>query len=157
EVNRILASYLPGPVDVHEEVRKAFEKSPVSHRSDAFTADFRMTKRSLCELVRASQVEILLGSGSLANDAVGGQISLLPQPGLILTNGEFGDRLLDHASRLGLQFEVLGAGWGEPFDYRVIRRRLERGAPVHWLWAVHCETSTGILNDLDALKKICAT
>src|SRR5437867_10546601 len=25
EVNRILASYLPGPVDVHEEVRKAFE------------------------------------------------------------------------------------------------------------------------------------
>jgi aspartate aminotransferase-like enzyme len=27
---------------------------------------------------------------------------------------------------------------------------------VHWLWAAHCETSTGILNDLHALKTICA-
>src|SRR5204862_935579 len=71
EVNRILASYLPGPVDVHEEVRKAFEKGPVSHRSNAFTSDFRSTQRLLCDLAQASQVEILLGSGSLANDAVG--------------------------------------------------------------------------------------
>src|SRR5438552_6151773 len=77
EVNRILASYLPGPVDVHAEVRKAFEKGPVSHRSDAFAAEFRATRRLLCELAGAREVEILLGSGSLANDAVGSQISLL--------------------------------------------------------------------------------
>jgi aspartate aminotransferase-like enzyme len=24
-----------------------------------------------------------------------------------------------------------------------------------WLWAVHCETSTGVLNDLPALKRLC--
>src|SRR4051812_12911472 len=77
EVDRKMCSYLPGRVDVHDEDRKAFEKGPVSHRSDAFTAEFRKTKRLLCELVQASQVEILLGSGSLANDAVGAQISLL--------------------------------------------------------------------------------
>src|SRR6185503_17021799 len=40
-VERILASYLPGPVEVHEEVRKDFERGPVSHRSDTFTGDFR--------------------------------------------------------------------------------------------------------------------
>src|SRR6059058_5807569 len=44
EVNKILASYLPGPVDVHEEVRRAFEQSPISHRSDVFSAQFRSTK-----------------------------------------------------------------------------------------------------------------
>jgi len=156
EVNRIMASYLPGPVDVHAEVRKAFEKGPVSHRSDAFTAEFRTTKRFLCELVQASQVEILLGSGSLANDAVGAQISLLSQPGLVLSNGEFGDRLIDNASRLGLEFTTVAMSWGEPFDYRALRRTIARGAPVHWLWVAHCETSTGILNDLDTLKAICA-
>src|SRR6185503_15682558 len=32
-VERILANYLPGPVEVHEEVRKDFERGPVSHRS----------------------------------------------------------------------------------------------------------------------------
>src|SRR5439155_24262000 len=47
-VERLLASYLPGPVDVHEDVRTAFQRGPVSHRSEAFLADFCTTKRLLC-------------------------------------------------------------------------------------------------------------
>ena len=155
-VERILASYLPGPVGVHEEVRQAFERGPVSHRSESFMADFRATKRLLCELTGARQVEILLGSGSLANDAVCAQLSLLRQPGLILSNGEFGDRLIDHARRQGLAFDVCQIGWGEPLDYAEIRRCLEVNRDIRWLWAVHCETSTGILNELGTLKAICA-
>src|SRR6185503_10404489 len=49
-VDRIFTNFLPGPVDVHEEVRKAFERGPVSHRSDAFMADFNATRKLLCEL-----------------------------------------------------------------------------------------------------------
>lgn len=116
-VEKILACYLPGPVDVHLEVCKAFARGPVSHRSDGFMADFRATRRMLCELTRAKSVEILLGSGSLANDAICAQLSLLKQPGLIVSNGEFGDRLIDHATRQGLEFEVYQIGWGDPLDY----------------------------------------
>jgi len=155
-VEKILACYLPGPVDVHEEVRKAFERGPVSHRSESFMADFRATKRLLCELTRAKNVEILLGSGSLANDAICAQISLWKQPGLILSNGEFGDRLLDHATRQGLEFEVYQIGWGEPFDYAEIHRRLDQNPKLRWLWATHCETATGILNELPTLQQFCA-
>jgi aspartate aminotransferase-like enzyme len=153
-VDKILSSYLPGPVDVHGEVRKAFEKGPVSHRSDLFMADFQLTRRSLCELTRAARVEILLGSGSLANDALCAQLSLLGEPGLIVSNGEFGDRLIDHSSRQRLSFEVYQAGWGEPLDYSEIRRRLEANPALRWIWATHCETSTGILNDLSELQAI---
>lgn len=153
-VEKILACYLPGPVDVHEEVRKAFERGPVSHRSDGFMADFRATRRMLCDLTKARNVEILLGSGSLANDAICAQLSLLKQPGLILSNGEFGDRLLDHATRQGLEFEVYQIGWGDPLDYAEIRRRLDANPKLRWVWTPHCETSTGILNDLDTLKQI---
>ncbi len=156
EVNRILTNYLPGPVDVHEEVRKAFEQPPVSHRSDIFIADFKMAKRFLCELAGAKSVEILLGSGSLANDAVAGQITLLRKPGLILSNGEFGDRLIDHASRLGLDFRVMQAPWGQPFDYATIRSQLQGSPELDWIWTTHCETSTGMLNELSVLKEICA-
>src|SRR5687767_1954300 len=150
-VERILVNYLPGPVEVHEEVRKAFERGPVSHRSDAFAGEFKATKKLLCDLTCAAKVEILLGSGSLANDAIGAQISLLGTRGLVLSNGEFGDRLIDHATRLGLQFDVYEMEWGEPFDYAEIRRRI---AGQSWIWAAHCETSTGILNDLAELKRI---
>jgi aspartate aminotransferase-like enzyme len=155
-VEKILACYLPGPVDVHQEVRKAFESGPVSHRSDGFMADFRATKRMLCELTKAKNVEILLGSGSLANDAVCAQLTLLNAPGLILSNGEFGDRLIDHATRQGLQFELYQIGWGDPFDYAEIRHRLEQNPALRWMWTPHCETSTGILNELDTLKRLCA-
>lgn len=152
-VEKILASYLPGPVEVHEDVRKAFERGPVSHRSDAFTGEFKATKKLLCDLTSAAKVEILLGSGSLANDAIGAQISLLGTRGFVLSNGEFGDRLIDHATRLGLQFDVYQMEWGEPFDYAEIRRRIAE-RPVGWMWGTHCETSTGILNDLAELKRI---
>lgn len=155
-VQRLLANYLPGPVDVHEEVRRAFERGPISHRSERFSADFHATKRLLCELTGAKYVEILLGSGSLANDAVGGQIKLLAAPGLILSNGEFGERLVDHATRLGLQFQVYRKDWGQPFDYAELEGWVRGLAPLAWIWAVHCETSTGVLNDLPALKRLAA-
>jgi aspartate aminotransferase-like enzyme len=153
-VERILASYLPGPVDVHQEVRKAFANEPVSHRSEIFMGDFKATKRLLCELTGARAVEILMGSGSLANDAAGGQLTLLEAPGLILSNGEFGDRLVDHAARLQLPFELYQIGWGEPFDLSEVERRLKANRALRWIWAAHCETSTGILNDLAALERI---
>lgn len=147
---------LPGPVSVRPEVRQAFNTDPISHRGETFLADFQETKRRLCRLVNARRVEILLGSGSLANDAIAAQLSLQRGRGLILSNGEFGNRLLDHASRLGLSFEGLLADWGQPFERDAITQMLDRHPDIAWLWAVHCETSTGVLNDLAMLKEICA-
>ena len=77
-------------------------------------------------------------------------------PGLILTNGEFGERLADHARRMGLSFDTLEYAWGKPFDLAALERKLKRKARSGWLWCAHCETSTGMLNDLDALKALCA-
>jgi aspartate aminotransferase-like enzyme len=116
--------------------------------------DFRATRRLLCELTGARNVEVMMGSGSLANDAVCGQLALLDAPGLILSNGEFGDRLVDHASRQRLSFEVYQIGWGEPFDLAEVRRRLDANPQLRWVWATHCETSTGILNDVAALQQL---
>lgn len=147
---------LPGPVGMKPEVRRAFGAIPVSHRAEAFVKDFQHTKRLLCDLLGARQVEIFLGSGTLANDVIAGQLSLKLCRGLILTNGEFGNRLLDHASRFGLSFEVLHEAWGEVFQPEDIRRILDRHPGIEWLWAVHCETSTGILNDVIVLQEICS-
>src|SRR5215475_13016735 len=43
-------NFLPGPVAVGREVRRAFEQAPESHRSDAFKKDFETTKGLVCEL-----------------------------------------------------------------------------------------------------------
>ena len=154
--NGLPVSFLPGPVEVASEVRAAFDAVPMSHRALAFQGSFNSTKRHLRELTGARQVEILLGSGSLANDVVAGQLSLLDQPGLILSNGEFGKRLIDHATRFGLEFDAFELPWGEPFNADELRAWVTSHPDAQWLWGVHCETSTGVLNDVSNWKRLAA-
>jgi aspartate aminotransferase-like enzyme len=150
------ASFLPGPVSIHPLVRRAFERLPQSHRQDQFIADFQKTRQRLCQLVSARHVQILLGSGTLANDTVAAQLSLEKKPGLILSNGEFGERLIDHAKRFGLMFDTLKFRWGESFNIAAVEQFLARSSSVGWLWCVHSETSTGMLNPLSTLQALCA-
>jgi aspartate aminotransferase-like enzyme len=150
------ANFLPGPVSIHPLVRRAFDRPPDSHRSDQFIANFQKIRQRLCHLVSARNVQILIGSGTLANDTVGAQLSLQKKPGLILSNGEFGERLIDHARRFGLTCDTLKFRWGEPFNLAAVEQYLSRTSSVGWLWFVHSETSTGMLNPLSTLQALCA-
>ncbi|MBI4645500.1 MAG: alanine--glyoxylate aminotransferase family protein [Bacteroidia bacterium] len=98
---------------------------------------------------------MVTGSGTLANDVIAGQLSLLPGKGLILSNGEFGDRLIDHAKRIKLNFIKYQLTWGKPFDLDRIRKILRWRKRIRWIWMVHCETSTGMLNNLEGITQIC--
>ncbi len=146
---------LPGPVNIPEPVRNAFVNLPMSHRSDSLVEELTLTRRRLARLTGARFVEIFMGSGTLANDVVAGQLSLPRGRGLILSNGEFGQRLVNHARGFGLDFSVMEAAWGEPFEMDRLNKQLDQTAGTQWLWAVHCETSTGVLNDLNAMAGIC--
>ncbi len=145
---------MPGPIYLAPAVQAALGAKPVSHRAEAFRQLLERTRGMLCELTGAPEVVIATGSGTLANDLVAGQLAQIPGRGLILSNGEFGRRLVDHAKRLQLDFQTVEAPWGEAFDESEIRRALTVGGPTAWLWAVHAETSTGVLNDLEMLKRM---
>ena len=153
EVPERLVSFLPGPVTLSDDVRAAFERPPAYHRDVRFKTEFARVKSRLCRLVQAKNVQILLGSGTLSNDVVGAQISLLDSPGLVVSNGEFGDRLIDHARRLQLPHDALTYQWGERFDESQIDAEVRRTGAT-WLWAVVSETSTGMLNDVEMLKRL---
>lgn len=149
-------NFLPGPVAVRREVRRAFEQAPESHRSGAFMKDFRAARQILTDLVKTKNVELFLGSGTLANDVIGAQLSLESKPGIVIASGEFGHRLVDQAKRFQLKFQTLEFEWGKPFDFGAIRKALESSPAPGWLWCTHCETSTSVLNDIDLLKALCA-
>jgi aspartate aminotransferase-like enzyme len=151
---RMKANFLTGPVELRAAVRAAFREAPLSHRDPAFLAMLKKTRVALCRLVNAPHVALMIGSGTLANDAVAAQLAHAGE-GLVLANGEFGERLVDHARRCGLRFGTELREWGAPFDWSRLSRRavLERPA---WIWAVLCETSTGILNPLDELRALAA-
>ncbi|MCF7669162.1 MAG: GNAT family N-acetyltransferase [Verrucomicrobia bacterium] len=154
--NNMPLKFLPGPVDINPAVQDAFALAPISHRSGGFVKDFEQIRHRLCSLFNAPNVAICIGSGTLANDIIAGQIKLTNRPGLVISNGEFGQRLIDHAVRWQLDFKTLEVEWGDIFTPEQIENALDTIENPGWLWAVHCETSTGILNDLDQLKDICS-
>lgn len=144
--------FLPGPVHISEKVMAALSKTPISHRSDQYKEKLKKAKILLGQLVSSKYVHIFLGSGTLANDVVAAQLSLERGRGLILANGEFGSRLVEQANRFGLHFDVFQKDWGEAFTRDEIISRLSN--ETTWIWAVHSETSSGMLNDLGLLKDI---
>lgn len=104
-------NFLPGPVEVTEEVKNAWQKPAISHRSASFQNALNEVQDQLRHLTNANHVEIVVGTGTLANDMVAAQLSTLSGKGLLLSNGEFGDRLLDHACRWNLSFEQIQKPW----------------------------------------------
>jgi aspartate aminotransferase-like enzyme len=144
-------SLLPGPVELSEPVIRAFHAAPVSHRSKAFLELYEETRARLGEMMGGLQTVILGGSGTLANDVVAANLRAAfgDAKGLILANGEFGERLLRQASRAGLGYRELRYQWGKAWSFSAIEEALAK-RPA-WIWAVHLETSTGVLNDLPRL------
>lgn len=141
-------NFLPGPVALSPAVEEAYRYLPRPHRSVAADMGLRQARGHLRSLTGAAHVAILFGSGTLANDAIACHLRNLGR-GVILTNGEFGERLLSHAIGWDIDYSVIRQGWGEPLHFDGVEN-----ARPDWIWAVHCETSTGTLNDLGALKAL---
>ncbi|MBM3906656.1 MAG: aminotransferase class V-fold PLP-dependent enzyme [Gemmatimonadetes bacterium] len=145
------ASFLTGPVPLSPEVRARVVSPLRSHRSPSFAEDLAQIRRSLAALIDARHVAIFAGSGTLANDAIAAQIARDGAPAVVCSNGELGERLLDHARRHGIDHEAVRVPWGSPLPMdRVVKaaRRVRAG----WIWMVHHETSTGMLNSVNALR-----
>jgi aspartate aminotransferase-like enzyme/GNAT superfamily N-acetyltransferase len=150
----VTVNLLPGPVTVSPAVLAAFSRPTISHRTPDFVDQVSALRRRLAALNSAADVQIMVGSGSLANDVVAGQLASLGRPGIVVSTGEFGERLADHARRAGLEFHWARLPWGavpSPADYQEAFAQVKNPA---WLWMVHHETSTGVLHDLAVLKEL---
>ncbi|HEY5654082.1 MAG TPA: aminotransferase class V-fold PLP-dependent enzyme [Pontiella sp.] len=126
------------------------------HRDQSFLENFSAVREGLCALVSAGYVEIMMGPSILANDIIAGQLALLGRPGLVLVSGEFGQRLVRNANGAKLFFHTLEISAGESFRRDTIEKVLNAHSEIEWIWGMHCETSTGVLNDVEMYKKICA-
>ncbi len=145
---------LPGPVLTAPEVEAAMAGPAISHRCPAFLEQMAALRSALCASTGARDVQILPGSGSLGTAVIAAQLALQPGTGLVLSNGEFGERLAAEARRAGLRFDWLRLRWGDVFDLEQVKAFVARVPRGGWVWCVHHETSTGVLNPLDALKTL---
>jgi len=147
-------NFSTGPVALHDDVKLALIQDPVSHRSDKFQKLLINTGRLYQDHFHVKEVYFLTGSGTTANEAMLQQVKMLNKPGLVLSNGEFGNRLIKQAAINDIRFLSYKKSAGKYFDYPEIEQLLSRGE-IKWVLFTHCETSTGIINDLKLIQDIC--
>lgn len=146
-------SLLPGPPELSPEVQMALAARAISHRESACIARFERCRQVLGAMAGDVDAAMMMGSGTLANECVAATLASIhpKRSGLVLVNGEFGARLAEQARRWGLQFEQLLWAWGEPWDMDRVDAALSRLDEGSWVWGVHGETSTGVLNPVEQL------
>lgn len=154
---------LPGPVRIAQAVHDAFHEGPIYHRGPEFISVFEQVRRQLARLVGSRDVAILNGSGTLGNEVVGATLAADPSEsktlagrtrGVMLVNGEFGQRLARQAARFGLLPRVLTWNWGQSWNLEEVESALASEPAGSWVWGVHQESSTGVLNDLPGLVRL---
>jgi aspartate aminotransferase-like enzyme len=142
-----------GPVGITRQVQKALQEPPLSHRSTAFRILYDQTTAFLSYSFNVRDTFLLTGSGTLANEVMLQEIKCMDGKGLILSNGEFGNRLIAQAHRNELDFLTYNLEWGKDFNLATIEKLLSEHS-VKWLLCCHCETSTGMMVDLKQLTNL---
>jgi alanine-glyoxylate transaminase / serine-glyoxylate transaminase / serine-pyruvate transaminase len=80
-------------------------------------------------------------------------VANLVQPGtraLCIVTGYFGDRLAQMCQRYGADVQRLDVEWGRACDPDLVKRALQN-TPADVVTVVHAETSTGVLNPVQAI------
>lgn len=150
----------PGPVTLTARVRAALQKPDLCHREPEFAELTKSVMQKIANVYPESAKDyvpvLLTGSGTGAVEAMLG--SLVPKgpakKTLVVANGVYGDRAAAMLHAQGKTYEVVASAWTAPMDLEAVDKALATGLFGH-VFAVHHETTTGRLNDIDALGKLC--
>ena len=146
--------FTPGPVNVAKTLRLAISKEDICHRErdfDILLASIEQKLLSLFQIRHRNQYRavIITGSGTAANETI---LSSVVGTGsiLILSNGEFGERLHKTSVIHNPRTHLIEIPWGKSFDLLEIEAYLERHK-IDVVAMVHHETCTGMLNPLTSI------
>lgn len=149
---RLLA---PGPTEVPPQVLQAMARPVIHHRTPEFEALFEEVRRGLQWLFQTRQeVLILAASGT---GAMEGAVVNACSPGdkvLVLKGGKFGERWAEICQTYGLTVIPVEIPYGKVADPAAVGEALRRQPGIAAVFATHSETSTGVLNDLEAIAAI---
>ncbi len=149
----------PGPVTLTGRVRNALSRDDWCHREPEFA---ELTREINTELVRVYpdmeadySAVMLTGSGTSAVEAM--LASFAPDNGttLVLSNGVYGERIAKILAAHRKPFILSQAPWTAAVDIDAAVRLLDEHPEITHVTTVHHETTTGRLNDLDAIGALC--
>lgn len=146
----------PGPLSTSESVRQAMLQDWCTWDKDYNEGVVTVIREQLLKLAGLDgeyTTVLLQGSGTYAVEAT---LSCAVRPQdklLIVANGAYGKRMGDIARRHGLNHVLVSLKETAPVTPEAVRRALEEHPDITHLAMVHCETTTGILNPVEAVAR----
>lgn len=143
-----------GPTQVRENVRMA--RSVITTNPDLdveFCEFYKETCDILQELLHSSgRAYILGGEGILGLEAACASLTEQGDRVLVLDNGIFGKGFADFVSMYGGEPVLFTSDYKRPVDEKKLKAFLEKDSDFKYATVVHCDTPSGVLNDV---SKIC--
>lgn len=147
--------FTPGPLTTSLAVKQA-----MCHDIGAWDAPLRsLVDEITMGLLQTAGVDqddgwecvLMQGSGSFGVESAVG--SLLPRQGRMaaIANGAYGERLITIARMLGIDVVPIRFPEHEQADAAVVAEALEADPSIHTVGIIHCETTTGLLNDIESV------
>lgn len=147
---------LPGPTPVPDRVLRAMNRPMINHRGPEFRDILFDVSRGVKSFYGTDQNLLIYpssGTGVLEASIVN-----FVSPGdkvLAVSIGVFGDRFAAIAENFGAQVEKISFKWGQAADPNLIREVIQkdREKQIKAIVITHNETSTGVYNDIKAVKE----
>ena len=144
----------PGPLTTSKATKQAMLRDWGS-RDAEFKEMTATVRRKLLELIGDTQGEFecvpLQGSGTFAVEAMLGTLVGPDDKALVLVNGAYGKRAAKILDRIRRRSAVLETPESRPPRGREIAAAIKRDPQISHVVAIHCETSSGMLNPLDEI------
>ncbi|HEY1371805.1 MAG TPA: alanine--glyoxylate aminotransferase family protein [Candidatus Binatia bacterium] len=145
----------PGPSPVDDRVMRAMAAPVMGHLDPLFLRvmdDTQTLLRYVFETENRLTIPVS-GTGSAGMEATVANLLEAGDEIVVCVNGYFGERMCDIVSRLGAKPLRVEAEWGRAMDVEKVRAAW-KSSRASALFAVHAETSTGVLQPLAPLREI---
>ncbi|WP_102028999.1 pyridoxal-phosphate-dependent aminotransferase family protein [Salirhabdus sp. Marseille-P4669] len=146
---------IPGPTPIPPSVERAMTQPMIGHRGQE-------TKELLAQITpklknifgTKQQVNILSGSGTAGLEAAVVNITKENDDVLVIVTGSFGDRFAKICNAYGRNVHTLEINWGDAVNPEQVKTYLEQNPSIQTVFLTYCETSTGVLNPVQAIAEM---
>ncbi|MBI3317549.1 MAG: aminotransferase class V-fold PLP-dependent enzyme, partial [Candidatus Omnitrophica bacterium] len=146
--------FCPGPVNLSAHVRMSLAGPDLCHREPEFAHLLQTVRAKLLHALRLDgryTVAVMSGSGTAALESA---VVAAVEPGkklLVINNGVYGSRIAQIARIHDIPLVEIRSPLTERPDLPRISAALKREGSINAVAMVHHETSTGLLNPVEAV------
>ncbi len=144
--------FIPGPTYVHPDVLAKMATPMIGHRTQEASALQKSISEKL-RLLMFTKNKIVLSTSSGTGLMEGAIRSSTAKKAIVFSTGAFGKRWHELATLNGIDADLHEEEPGNPTMPETVRKYLQTGK-FDTITTTHCETSTGIMNPIEAISEV---